>query len=90
MSLARRAFSPRIRLLPTENVTRTLTCRSMHTHPLYDGHVPLNWFEKTLMFAGSSYMSLTNPRRGGKSVIRRNLCMSLNGFGQTWLPLSGT
>ncbi|TCD61667.1 Ubiquinone biosynthesis protein [Steccherinum ochraceum] len=32
--------------------------------PLYDGHVPLNWFEKGLMAIGSSYMCLANPRRG--------------------------
>lgn len=80
MSLAGRAFAQPVRLLSTKHVGRTLACRSVHTQPLYDGHVPLNWFEKTLMFAGSSYMSLTNPRRGGMSPTCLISHMSLSVF----------
>lgn len=33
--------------------------------PNYEGHVPLNVFEKGALAAGSAVMSLLNPRRGG-------------------------
>lgn len=39
--------------------------RSLKTQPLYEGHVPLNWFETALLAVGSAYKSLTDPRRGG-------------------------
>ena len=35
--------------------------------PNYEGHVPLNVFEKGALAAGSAIMSLINPRRGGTS-----------------------
>ncbi|KAF9533963.1 ubiquinone biosynthesis protein COQ4, mitochondrial [Crepidotus variabilis] len=38
--------------------------RPMHTKPAYQGHIPLNWFENTLLAAGSAIMSLVDPRRG--------------------------
>lgn len=31
----------------------------------YEGHVPLNAFERVSLAAGSAVMSLMNPRRGG-------------------------
>lgn len=33
--------------------------------PNYEGHVPLNFFERTALAAGSAVMSLMNPSRGG-------------------------
>ena len=33
--------------------------------PNYEGHVPLNAFERSMLAAGSAVMSLMNPRRGG-------------------------
>ena len=33
--------------------------------PKYEGHVPLNVFERGALAAGSAVMSLINPRRGG-------------------------
>ena len=35
--------------------------------PNYDGHVPLNIFEKGALTVGSALLSLANPRRGGTS-----------------------
>ena len=35
--------------------------------PKYEGHVPLNMFERGALAAGSAVMSLLNPRRGGLS-----------------------
>ena len=35
------------------------------TKPLYDGHIPLNWFENAFLAVGSAVMSLVDPRRGG-------------------------
>ena len=35
--------------------------------PNYNGHVPLNVFEKGALAAGSAMLSLVNPRRGGIS-----------------------
>ena len=35
--------------------------------PNYEGHVPLNVFERGVLAAGSAVMSLLNPRRGGMS-----------------------
>lgn len=35
--------------------------------PNYEGHIPLNVFEKAALAAGSAVMSLINPRRGGMS-----------------------
>ena len=32
----------------------------------YDGHVPLNAFEQTLLAVGSAVASLNNPRRDGE------------------------
>ena len=31
----------------------------------YEGHIPLNAFERVSLAAGSAVMSLMNPRRGG-------------------------
>lgn len=42
--------------------------RSTSSKPNYDGHIPLNWFETGLLTAGSAFMAITNPRRGGKSL----------------------
>lgn len=39
--------------------------------PNYEGHVPLNVFEKGALAAGSAVMSLINPRRGGMSDTTR-------------------
>ena len=33
--------------------------------PKYEGHVPLNAFERATLAAGSAVISLMNPRRGG-------------------------
>lgn len=33
---------------------------------IYPGHIPLNWFQTALMTVGSAFMSLADPRRGGK------------------------
>ncbi len=33
--------------------------------PNYEGHVPLNIFERGALATGSAIMSLVNPRRGG-------------------------
>lgn len=33
--------------------------------PKYEGHVPLNAFERSTLAVGSALMSLMNPRRGG-------------------------
>lgn len=41
--------------------------------PNYEGHVPLNIFEKGALAAGSAVMSLVNPRRGGM------FCMGYDG-----------
>jgi len=40
--------------------------RSVKTEPAYPGHIPLNWFENAFMAVGSAFMSLADPRRGGK------------------------
>ncbi|KAG6844404.1 Ubiquinone biosynthesis protein [Tephrocybe sp. NHM501043] len=37
---------------------------SSTTPPAYEGHIPLNWFENTVMAVGSAVMSLADPRRG--------------------------
>lgn len=37
--------------------------------PRYEGHVPLNAFERVTLAAGSAVMSLMNPRRGGMFTI---------------------
>ena len=37
--------------------------------PKYEGHVPLNTFERVTLAAGSAVMSLMNPRRGGMSTV---------------------
>jgi len=34
--------------------------------PNYEGHVPLNIFERGALAAGSAVMALLNPRRAGK------------------------
>ena len=46
-----------------------LQLRSTSSKPNYDGHIPLNWLETGLLTAGSAFMAITNPRRGG------GLCM---------------
>ena len=45
--------------------------RMKSTQPNYEGHVPLNWFEHAFMFAGSSYMALMHPARGGTLYCTR-------------------
>lgn len=40
--------------------------RSSSTAPAYEGHIPLQWFEKAVLAVGSAFMSITDPRRGGK------------------------
>ena len=40
--------------------------RSVKTEPAYPEHIPLNWFENAFMAVGSAFMSLADPRRGGK------------------------
>ena len=37
--------------------------------PKYEGHVPLNTFERVTLAAGSAVMSLMNPRRGGMFTV---------------------
>ena len=37
--------------------------------PNYEGHVPLNAFERGTLAAGSAVMSLVNPRRGGMFIL---------------------
>ena len=37
--------------------------------PNYEGHVPLNTFERVALAAGSAVTSLINPRRGGMSTV---------------------
>lgn len=34
--------------------------------PSYVGHIPLNVWEQSTLAVGSAFMSLLNPRRGGK------------------------
>lgn len=36
------------------------------TKPAYPGHIPLNFFENAVLAVGSAFMSLADPRRGGK------------------------
>ncbi|KAH0586505.1 Ubiquinone biosynthesis protein [Termitomyces sp. 'cryptogamus'] len=40
--------------------------RSSSTAPAYEGHLPLNWFQNAVLAVGSAFMSLADPRRGGK------------------------
>ncbi|KAH8100874.1 coenzyme Q biosynthesis protein Coq4-domain-containing protein [Cristinia sonorae] len=65
MSLLRTAARQRCRFPTIKTVACFSQSRIVKTQqPLYEGHIPLNWFEKALMAVGSSYMSLANPRRG--------------------------
>jgi len=43
--------------------------RFINTKPLYDGHIPLNWFENAFLAVGSAVMSLVDPRRGGRFSV---------------------
>ena len=38
--------------------------------PQYNGHMPLNGFERSALAVGSAVMSLYNPRRGGSSFFK--------------------
>ncbi len=40
--------------------------------PNYEGHVPLNIFERGALAAGSAMISLVNPRRAGMFYMRFN------------------
>ncbi|KAG6909233.1 Ubiquinone biosynthesis protein [Tephrocybe rancida] len=51
----------RIAISPNHHASRP---RFSSTTPAYDGHIPLNWFENTVMAVGSAVMSLADPRRG--------------------------
>ena len=53
--------------------------RYLQTNPLYEGHVPLNWFETALLAVGSAYKSLTDPRRGGVCCIHCHRLIGLFG-----------
>jgi len=60
-SLRLNVLAPSILHRPTPRHTR-----SVKTEPAYPGHIPLNWIENAFMAVGSAFMSLADPRRGGK------------------------
>ena len=35
------------------------------SEPLYDGHIPINFLQRTILSVGSSIVALTDPVRGG-------------------------
>ncbi|KAJ3522392.1 hypothetical protein NM688_g8880 [Phlebia brevispora] len=45
-------------------VAQVRQTRLASTQPNYEGHIPLNWFEHGLMFAGAAYQALMHPQRG--------------------------
>jgi len=66
------------------------TRRFLSTPPAYPGHIPLNAFEKTVLFAGAGIMSLLDPRRGGRcGILVLTFGFALIISVQIWLLLAG-
>lgn len=61
-----RALLPSLAAKHARIAPQVVSRRSVGTKPLYEGHIPLNWFEHTFLTVGSALRAVTDPRRGGK------------------------
>ncbi|KAJ6544993.1 ubiquinone biosynthesis protein COQ4, mitochondrial [Mycena vulgaris] len=60
-----------LRLSAPLNIARAVSHKNVNATrflgtkvPAYEGHIPLNWFENSVLAVGSAFMSLADPRRG--------------------------